>query len=82
MVFLSSGSLLVGKTQEEVATLKRRVKLLSEAGLRAEYLSASDLRLKEPSLEIEKEGGAAFLPDDCQVDARRIVSFVEKVLSS
>ncbi|OVA11064.1 FAD dependent oxidoreductase [Macleaya cordata] len=73
-----TGSLLIGRTQEEVAMLKGRVKLLSEAGLRAEYLSASDLLLKEPSLEIEKEGGAAFLPDDCQLDARRAAAFIEK----
>lgn len=73
-----TGSLLIGRTQEDASALKERVKLLSEAGLRAEYLSSEDLRLKEPSLEIEKEGGAAFLPDDCQLDARRTVAFLEK----
>ncbi|MCL7045497.1 hypothetical protein MKW94_007787 [Papaver nudicaule] len=73
-----TGSLLVGRTQEDASGLEERVKLLSEAGLRAEYLSSADLRLKEPSLEIEKEGGAAFLPDDCQLDARRTVAFLEK----
>ncbi|KAI3948384.1 hypothetical protein MKW92_044257 [Papaver armeniacum] len=73
-----TGSLLIGRTQEDASPLKERVKLLSEAGLRAEYLSSEDLRLKEPSLEIEKEGGAAFLPDDCQLDARRTVAFLEK----
>jgi len=28
---------------------------------------------------IGKEGGAAFLPDDCQIDAQRAVAFIEKV---
>ncbi|KAI3936028.1 hypothetical protein MKX01_021458 [Papaver californicum] len=73
-----TGSLLIGRTQEDASTLRERVKLLSEAGLRAEYLSSEDLRFKEPSLEIEKEGGAAFLPDDCQLDARHTVAFLEK----
>lgn len=60
--------------------LKRRVDQLSEAGLRVEFLSPHDLLLEEPGLMIGKEGGAAFLPDDCQIDARRAVAFIEKVL--
>ncbi|KAI3988123.1 hypothetical protein MKX01_011912 [Papaver californicum] len=73
-----TGSLLISRTQEDASTLRERVKLLSEDGLRAEYLSSKDLRFKEPSLEIEKEGGAAFLPDDCLLDAQRTVAFLEK----
>ncbi|KAF6162275.1 hypothetical protein GIB67_008404 [Kingdonia uniflora] len=74
-----TGSLLIGRTSEELAILKDRVKLLSEAGLRAEYLSGSALLSKEPALEVgEEEIGAAFLPDDCQLDALRTVTFIEK----
>ncbi|ONH92681.1 hypothetical protein PRUPE_8G189100 [Prunus persica] len=73
-----TGSLLVGRTPEESDMLKRRVKLLCEAGLRAEYLSAIDLLVKEPELMVDKDTGAAFLPDDCQLDARRAVEFLEK----
>ncbi|BBH09958.1 FAD-dependent oxidoreductase family protein, partial [Prunus dulcis] len=63
---------------EESDMLKGRVKLLCEAGLRAEYLSAIDLLVKEPELMVDKDTGAAFLPDDCQLDARRAVEFLEK----
>lgn len=73
------GSLLIGRTPEELDVLKRRVKLLSDAGLRSEYLSASDLLLKEPALLVERDSGAAFLPDDCQLDARRAVDVILKV---
>lgn len=73
-----TGSLLVGRTPEELEMLKRRVKQQCEAGLRAEYLSATDLRIKEPELMVDKDTGAAFLPDDSQLDARRAVEFLEK----
>jgi hypothetical protein len=63
--------LLVGKTAKEAATLKKKVKRLSEAGLRAEYLTSDALRLKEPELEVGK--------DDCQLDAQRAVAFIQKV---
>ncbi|KAK9281948.1 hypothetical protein L1049_004857 [Liquidambar formosana] len=73
-----TGSLLIGRTPNESAMLKKRVKQLSQAGLRAEYLSSSDLLLEEPALMVGDEGGAAFLPDDCQLDAHRTVAFIEK----
>lgn len=62
--------------------LKRRVKQLCEAGLKAEYLSSSELTNKEPDLLVDKCSTAAFLPDDCQLDARRTVAYIEKVLYS
>ncbi|KAK3184684.1 hypothetical protein Dsin_031970 [Dipteronia sinensis] len=74
-----TGSILIGRTPEEVFTLKERVKLLSKAGLRAEYLSSNDLLLKEPALVVGEDGGAAFLPDDCQLDAMLTVAYLEKV---
>lgn len=76
---LSTGSLLVGKTSDELVMLKKRVKQLSEAGMNAEFLSSSDLSVVEPALMLGKEGGAAFLPDDYQLDARRTVAYIEKV---
>lgn len=60
--------------------LQERVKVLSEAGLRAKYLNSNLLHLEEPELEVGTEGGAAFVPDDCQLDAYKTVSFIEKVL--
>lgn len=61
--------------------LRRRVEELSQEGLRAEFLSTNDLLSEEPELVLEKEGGAAFFPDDCQLDAHRTVAFIEKVCS-
>ncbi|XP_010524641.1 PREDICTED: uncharacterized protein LOC104802642 isoform X2 [Tarenaya hassleriana] len=74
----NTGSLLVGRTPEECVALKKKVRELSEAGLRSEYLSSSDLLLKEPALLVDSDTGAAFLPDDSQIDAHRAVVFIEK----
>ena len=52
---------------------------LSEAGLEAKFLSSNDLLVEEPALMVGKEGGAAFLPDDFQLDARLMVACIEKV---
>lgn len=60
--------------------LKKRVKQLSDAGLKAEYLCSSDLFNKEPALSVDEDSGAAFLPDDCQLDAHRTVAYIEKVV--
>lgn len=73
-----TGSLLVGKTSQEMETLKGKVDQLSNAGLRAELLSSTDLLEVEPALVIDEEGGAAFCPDDYQMDARRSVAYIEK----
>lgn len=52
---------------------------LSEAGLTAEYLPSNELLSVEPALFVGSDGGAAFVPDDCQLDALRTVSYIEKV---
>lgn len=73
-----TGSLLVGKTSQDMAELKGKVDQLSKAGLKAELLSSTDLLEVEPALVIGEEGCAAFLPDDYQLDARRSVAYIEK----
>lgn len=73
-----TGSLLIGRTLEELTILEERVKLLSQIGLRAEFLSSNSLLSREPALVVGKEGGAAFFPDDCQIDAFKTASFIEK----
>uniref|UniRef100_A0A803MFR2 FAD-dependent oxidoreductase domain-containing protein 1 n=1 Tax=Chenopodium quinoa TaxID=63459 RepID=A0A803MFR2_CHEQI len=73
-----AGSLLIGRTETELNQLKRRVQELSKAGIRAEYLSHNDLANREPELGINQQSGAAFLPDDCQLDAYRTMAFIEK----
>ncbi|RDY08872.1 dadA, partial [Mucuna pruriens] len=73
-----SGSLLIGRTDAESDMLKGRVKQLCEAGLKAEYLCSSDLIKEEPNLLVDKDSAAAFLPDDCQLDAHRTVAYIEE----
>ncbi|XP_062174768.1 uncharacterized protein LOC133879953 isoform X1 [Alnus glutinosa] len=73
-----TGSLLIGRTPGDSDLLKRRVQQLSEAGLQAEYLSGHDLLQEEPALMIGEDSSAAFLPDDCQLDAQRTVGYIEK----
>lgn len=73
------GSLLIGRTHEELDMLKRKVKQLSGAGLDAEYLSGADLLSMEPALLIGDNCGAAFLPNDCQLDAHSTAAFIQKV---
>lgn len=73
-----TGSLLVGRTRGESDMLKGRVKQLSESGLKAEYLCSSDLSKREPDLLVDKDTAAAFLPDDCQLDAHCAVAYIEK----
>ena len=75
-----SGSLVIGTTEAELKQLNKHVQQLTAAGLRAEYLSGDDLALLEPELGVGRESGAAFLPDDCQLDAHRTVAFIEKVI--
>ncbi|KDO58558.1 hypothetical protein CISIN_1g011027mg [Citrus sinensis] len=73
-----TGSLLIGRTPEELVMLKERVKQLCEAGLRAEYLSSSDLLQAEPELMVGEDSRAAFLPYDSQLDAMLAVAYIEK----
>ncbi|KAJ0969317.1 hypothetical protein J5N97_022194 [Dioscorea zingiberensis] len=73
-----TGSLLIGRNSEETVMLKERARVFSQARVRAEYLSSSSLLSEEPALEVGKESGALFLPDDCQIDASRAVDFIEK----
>lgn len=73
-----TGSLLVGTTSEDSSALQERVKLLSKAGIRAEFFSAASMHQIEPAVEVGKEGGAAFIPDDSQIDAKLAASFIQK----
>ncbi|KAF5199717.1 Fad-dependent oxidoreductase family protein [Thalictrum thalictroides] len=73
-----TGSLLISRTSDELFMLKDNVRLYCEAGVKAEFLSRKELVLKEPLVDVEEEGGAAFLPDDCQIDAQRAVAFIQR----
>lgn len=80
--FVITGSLLVGRTSEDCSVLRKKVEQFVDAGLGAEFLSSDDLLAREPALKLGEESGAAFMPDDCQLDARRTVAFIEKVPSN
>eukprot|EP00252_Welwitschia_mirabilis_P006721 TRINITY_DN1761_c0_g1_i2.p1 TRINITY_DN1761_c0_g1~~TRINITY_DN1761_c0_g1_i2.p1 ORF type:complete len:461 (-),score=73.18 TRINITY_DN1761_c0_g1_i2:339-1721(-) len=73
-----TGSLLVGKTADECLALQQRADQLQSAGIRAQFYSGSSLRELEPSLEVGENGGAIFVPDDSQIDARLATSFIQK----
>ncbi|CAL5063415.1 unnamed protein product [Urochloa decumbens] len=80
--WMRTGSLLVGRTSEELATLEEMTKTLSQAGIHAEFLSASSVHALEPALSVGKDGGAMFLSQDCQIDAVQAVSLIEKTNNS
>ena len=77
--WMKTGSLLVGRTSKELATLEEKTKVLSQAGINAECLSASSLHALEPALCVRNDGGAMFLPEDRQIDAFQAVSLIEKI---
>jgi glycine/D-amino acid oxidase-like deaminating enzyme len=62
-----------------LTTLEERTKALSQADIQAEFLSTTSLHALEPALSVGKDGGAMFLPQDCQIDAFQAVSLIEKV---
>ncbi|EPS64376.1 oxidoreductase [Genlisea aurea] len=76
--WMKTGSLLVGSTSEDCSVLQEKVQKLRDSGVDAKFLSHDDLLVEEPALELNEEGGAAFVPDDCQIDAKRAVAFIEK----
>ncbi|KAJ3681134.1 hypothetical protein LUZ60_015623 [Juncus effusus] len=77
-----TGSLLIGTSNEDQSMLEERVKVLSQAGLKAKYLEFDELKFEEPELKVGTELGASLVPDDCQLDAYQTVSFIQKVNNS
>ncbi|KAL5719946.1 hypothetical protein ACHQM5_012665 [Ranunculus cassubicifolius] len=73
-----TGSLLIGRTAEEKEMLRERVEKYANGGVRVEFLSRNELSAKETLVDVGEEGSAAFLPDDCQIDAARAVEFIQK----
>lgn len=67
----AEGSLLLAFTEEEVAHLERKRAWQTGSGLRAEVLNPKEAREKEPHLSGSIRA-ALHLPDDWQVDNRRL----------
>jgi glycine oxidase len=74
------GTLLVARTDDDLAELTRLVRWQSSLGLTPQPLRASELREREPRLAPRLRGGA-FVPDDRQVDPRLVVRALLRALS-
>lgn len=77
-----AGSLLVASSAAHVNGLQAHVEQLNAAGINAEYLTASALLKVEPSLAVDSDGGAAFVPEDSQIDAALAVGLFREVSAS
>ena len=72
IAYLPSGVLRVAFTAGDLAHLRERARWQREKGLRAELLSGDEARRMEAALS-QDALGAAYLPDDHQVDNRLLV---------
>ncbi|MFP3510179.1 glycine oxidase ThiO [Peribacillus sp. SIMBA_075] len=65
---VNKGMFKVALTDDQVAELKKMIKVQQDAGLEAEWLSTAEIRKTEPLLSDEIKGGM-FIPGDGQVSA-------------
>ena len=75
----TAGTLLVAGDRDDLVEVRRSCMLLEDAGVRVEELDRRALRSKEPTLGSGVVGGA-FLPDDHQVNPRRVARALLGVL--
>jgi glycine oxidase len=75
-----TGTLLVAHTADDMAVVRRLCGYHESLGLASAPLRASELREREPLLAPGVRGGA-LLPDDHQVDPRRVVAALRGALS-
>ncbi|MDV7764872.1 glycine oxidase ThiO [Peribacillus simplex] len=68
---VNKGMFKVALTDDQVAELKKMIKVQQDAGLEAEWLSTAEIRKTEPLLSDEIKGGM-FIPGDGQVSATRL----------
>jgi glycine oxidase len=71
--YRDEGSLLVARTADDLAEVRRLCALHESLGLASTGLRSAELRQREPLLAPRVSGGA-LLPDDHQVDPRRVVA--------
>jgi len=71
--YRDDGTVLVARTDDDLAELRRLVSWQTALGLSAVPALASELRAREPRLAPRIRGGAV-LPDDHQVDPRRVLA--------
>lgn len=69
--YRSDGTVLVAGTDDDLRAVTRLVDFHRRSGLPVRALTAAEVREREPLLSPRVRGGA-FLPDDGQVDPRRV----------
>ncbi|MQA82455.1 MAG: glycine oxidase ThiO [Streptosporangiales bacterium] len=75
----TTGTLLVAGDCDDLAEVRRTYALLDRVGVRAEELDRRSVRSAEPTVTSRVAGGA-FLPDDHQVNPRRVAEALLEVL--
>lgn len=75
------GTVLAGADRDDVDEVQRSLALVRSHGVRAEELDRRGLRRREPTLGPRVAGGA-FLPDDHQVNPRRVTTALLRILGS
>lgn len=68
-----TGSLVVGQDADDLAGVRRTQGLLAREGLRVEHLDRRQVQAHDPGLSRRVAGGA-LLPDDHQVNPRRVAA--------
>lgn len=74
----TNGTALVGLDHDDLVGVQRTLELLHAHGVRAEELTRGDLRRHEPALA--RAAGGALLPEDHNVDPRRVAEALLRVL--
>jgi glycine oxidase len=77
--YRTDGTLLVARTDDDLAELNRLVRWQASLGLTPQPLRASELREREPRLTTRLRGGA-FVADDRQVDPRLVVQALRSLV--
>ncbi len=77
--YRAGGTLLVARTDDDLAELNRLIRYQAALGLPATPLRATELRAREPRLAPRIRGGA-WAPEDHQVDPRRVVTALRSLV--
>ncbi len=77
--YRTDGTLLVARTEDDLAELTRLLRWQASLGLTPEPLPASELRRREPRLAPRLRGGA-FVAEDRQVDPRLVVRALSSIV--
>ncbi len=77
--YRTDGTLLVARTDDDLAELNRLVRWQESLGLTPQPLRTSELREREPRLTPRLRGGA-FVADDRQVDPRLVVQALRSLV--